>query len=342
MRAIFKPFAIHSAYSPIETIVFFSIIGTLAYFHVLSAIKHSSFFAPSFPATLSPAHALLNHDGQWVSARGSLWLPPGKGDRIKVEMQQIVFTLDSSRQQDINFGLVQLSESVLNATHQLTHTFQSSSGRKYPSICHRPSGPTSNTSLDTKSPCFAPQILASPRSLIQTLTFNQGTRDDFMDALPSTLKSLSAGDNSVRFEVEVVQPVEPIGQMRNGKWIAYAARALVLRFWDLGKKADSLGQPVVFFLSQTIFNLLTSIRHSSHSFGLYPNAHDVHSPLAPFPIPRVQLLAPFLYPLFERPRSSTLPASRSMDAHPYGPRCSNRSTSFPSMYSRLRQTPPVC
>lgn len=41
LRALFRPFALHAAYTPIETIVFFSIVGTLAYFHLLNAIKVS-------------------------------------------------------------------------------------------------------------------------------------------------------------------------------------------------------------------------------------------------------------------------------------------------------------
>jgi len=53
------------SYSPIDTIVFFSVIRTLAYFHVLSAIKHSAFLAPSFPPTFWPTLALLRHD-EWV------------------------------------------------------------------------------------------------------------------------------------------------------------------------------------------------------------------------------------------------------------------------------------
>lgn len=72
MRAILKPFVIHAAYSPIETIVFFSIVGTLAYFHVLSAIKHSAFFAPSYPSILRPSHALLRGN-EWVSVRDTFW-----------------------------------------------------------------------------------------------------------------------------------------------------------------------------------------------------------------------------------------------------------------------------
>ena len=42
-------------------------------------------------------------------------------------------------------------------------------------------------------------------------------------------------ENGIRFEVDSGRVASDIGQMRNGKWVAYAARALVIRFWDLAK-----------------------------------------------------------------------------------------------------------
>lgn len=100
MRAVLKPFVIHAAYSPVETIVFFSIVGTLAYFHVLSAIKHSAFFATSNPVTLRPSHALFTQD-KWVNVRESAWnhaaKAPADTSLIPVELQQIVYSLDSVR-----------------------------------------------------------------------------------------------------------------------------------------------------------------------------------------------------------------------------------------------------
>ncbi|KIM42323.1 hypothetical protein M413DRAFT_70770 [Hebeloma cylindrosporum] len=47
--------------------------------------------------------------------------------------------------------------------------------------------------------------------------------------------------------------------MRNGRWVAYAARALVIRFWDLAKKADSLDILLIlagYILMHTTFYLL--------------------------------------------------------------------------------------
>jgi hydroxymethylglutaryl-CoA reductase (NADPH) len=97
MRALLRPLALQAAFSPIESIVTFFILGTLAYFHVLSAIKHSSFFAPTYPPILRPAHALLRH-GEWLGVTENKWndvtLNPNN-DAIPLELQQIVFAQES-------------------------------------------------------------------------------------------------------------------------------------------------------------------------------------------------------------------------------------------------------
>jgi len=46
--------------------MFFFVLATLLYFRVLSAIKHSSFFAPSTLSPLRPSHALLRGN-EWVA-----------------------------------------------------------------------------------------------------------------------------------------------------------------------------------------------------------------------------------------------------------------------------------
>lgn len=88
MRALLRPLASHAAFSPIEIIVTCFVFGTLAYFHVLSAIKHSAFFTPTHSPTLRPAHALLR-DNKWVGV--------GESDATtRLELQQIIFSLDST------------------------------------------------------------------------------------------------------------------------------------------------------------------------------------------------------------------------------------------------------
>ena len=103
MKALFRPFALHAAYTPIETIVFFCIIGTLAYFHILNAIKHSTFLDPAgsgnvySPPVMKPAHVLWRL-GEWVSVRESrIKSAAAGGSGIVVDVQQLVFTVDSAR-----------------------------------------------------------------------------------------------------------------------------------------------------------------------------------------------------------------------------------------------------
>src|SRR5258706_10650246 len=61
LRAVFRPFALHAAYTPIETIVFFCIIGTLACLHILNAIKLS--YRVTHPRPAYVVHRL----GEWLS-----------------------------------------------------------------------------------------------------------------------------------------------------------------------------------------------------------------------------------------------------------------------------------
>lgn len=316
MRALFRPFALHAAYTPIETIVFFCIIGTLAYFHILSAIKHSAFIDPAHTLyaapLLKPAHALWRV-GEWVGVREGTWSYAAKGkgesDDVVLELQQVVVTLEGvgSRkptglevgtlclfylkaqlihcintisfpqeyQPSISLSQAPLSGSTVNLTQYLTNAFQTSSGRTYPALCHRPllnslnhsdersekSTPEHTAAEYGYGPCFTFQQAGS-RSFVQTLSFKSGLRDEFVNALlgedtpsasgpvqqqnhhgisttaSSATPRVFTDESGIRFEVDAGRLAPdslPIGQMRNGKWVAYAARALVIRFWDLAK-----------------------------------------------------------------------------------------------------------
>lgn len=99
MRALLRPFALHAAYTPIETIVFFCIVGSLAYFHILNVIKHSAFLSPTYGTTpLRPAY-VLNRMGEWVGVRESRWQrdirTADKSKLVAAEVQQVVFNVDS-------------------------------------------------------------------------------------------------------------------------------------------------------------------------------------------------------------------------------------------------------
>ncbi|KAF9041379.1 hydroxymethylglutaryl-coenzyme A reductase-domain-containing protein [Panaeolus papilionaceus] len=301
MRALFRPFALHAAYTPIETIVFFSIIGTLAYFHILNAIKHSAFLDPNQSAhaapTLRPAHALFKL-GEWVSVRDSVWSSALKGwDAEKeaptaLELQQVVFTLDARRNpwessyergsSSATLAKEPLEQSTLNVSRHISSNFQTATGNIYSSLCHRPSLTVNrSTASQEQEPCFEAQRFGT-RTLTQTLAFIPGKRDEFIGALVGE-ESSSHGNQAIvftdeaglRFEVDSRKATgehQSIAQMRNGKWVAYALRALVLRFWDLAKKADSLDIMLILagyiLMHTTFYLLLTRSRKLGSSFWL--------------------------------------------------------------------------
>ena len=85
MRALSRPVSTLCARSPIETITFFFVLATLAYFHVLYAVKHSAFFADSASAPpLRPAYAVLNR-GRWRPASESDWLAANGNEKVEVQ-----------------------------------------------------------------------------------------------------------------------------------------------------------------------------------------------------------------------------------------------------------------
>ncbi|KXN89136.1 3-hydroxy-3-methylglutaryl-coenzyme A reductase [Leucoagaricus sp. SymC.cos] len=299
MRAVLKPFALHAAYTPIETIVFFCVAGTLAYFHILGAIKHSAFLSPPTTpyatTTLRPAHALL-YRGKWVNVREAEWDHALADDRATaLEVQQFVLTLDSPRgkvrslckrsaheQKNLTSPFTQfipesislldapLSDSTHNLTHHLTTSFLSPAGQKYPSICHR----SSNSSSPA---CFTLQH-ATLRSLTQTLAFVPGiAKDDWVSALTADEHGgrVFMDESGVKFQVESARTSAdhiPIDQMNSPTWVAYAARTLVHRFWDLAKKADSLDILLILagyiLMHTTFFLLFTRSRKLGSNFWL--------------------------------------------------------------------------
>ncbi|CAL1708678.1 unnamed protein product [Somion occarium] len=251
MRALLRPLAYHSVFSPIETIVFTFVLVTLAYFHILSGIKHSSFFAPTFPSTLLPAHARLSK-GEWSGISEREWVK-GQGDRV-VELQQIVFSLDDKTRK-ANPSLSLNSTSLSSITTQLIDEIISLSGKTYGEICH---SPANTTDCFTHIDCRA-----------LTLSFAPGFRDDWMSALKRTPKFEVDG---LRFQIQSVKREQSIGEMRSSKWVAYALRALVLRFWELTKKADSLDILLVLIgyvlMHSTFLRLFFSSRALGSNFWL--------------------------------------------------------------------------
>ncbi|EGO03592.1 hypothetical protein SERLA73DRAFT_149844 [Serpula lacrymans var. lacrymans S7.3] len=282
MRVLLHPLARRVAFSPIETIVFFSVIGTLAYFQILSAIKHSAFFAPTFPSTLRPAHALLR-DGEWVGVDENWYNGrSAAGDSSRpLELQQIIFSLDPAPTQKLEessadsttLALAPLVQSINNVTHYITHDFSAYSGEKYTSLCYIPTDAAETTAGDsTQLPaqCFTATSSMSSRSKVVTLSFAADARGNFIDALKDYGK-FAADEFDVVYHLEGRQ-TETIGEMKSGKWIAYAASALVVRFWELAKKADSLDILLVLLgyilMHATFIRLLLSSRALGSNFWL--------------------------------------------------------------------------
>lgn len=177
MRTLLKPLAIHAAYSPIETIVFLSVVGTLAYLHILNQIKHSAFFAPLTP--VRSAYALYTHD--WLPVREAVWFRDDSVPRL--DLQQILFS-----------GPRLETPSLQNVTSHIAAA--------HPGFTH---------------------LQTAPLAWTQTIQVH----GDF------ALRSLPPDSWGVAYELDA--PGEAIAQMRSGKWVAYALRHLVVRFYELAK-----------------------------------------------------------------------------------------------------------
>jgi hydroxymethylglutaryl-CoA reductase (NADPH) len=240
MRTLFRPLAVYSAFAPIESIVFFSVIGTLAYFNILSAIKHSAFFAPSLPSSLSPAYALL-HANDWLSVPADYWRQAhSEGTYQPLDLHQLIFSLDP-----LSHELTTVQSSETLSTHQASlsnftnHLLESVGKPCYPSSIN--------------SSCFTHVSPLSLRSTAYALALGQDVD------VASLVKSLSSTDShGVKFSLDTSNVEESIGEMKSGKWIAYALRALVIRFSDLARQADSLD--ILLVLAGYILMHLTFIR----------------------------------------------------------------------------------
>lgn len=78
-----------------------------------------------------------------------------------------------------------------------------------------------------------------------TLSFAPGASDAFIDAL-NHQPGFPADEFGVRYNIET-HVTETIGEMKGGKWMAYAARALIVRFWELTRVSSS--KHIMSFLS---------------------------------------------------------------------------------------------
>ncbi|KAG5219964.1 3-hydroxy-3-methylglutaryl-coenzyme (HMG-CoA) reductase isozyme [Salix suchowensis] len=286
-RTLLRPFAIYAAYSPIETIVFFFVVGTLAYFNILSAIKNSAFLATPYPSGnpyastdvlqtpitdsfapvadalptdsalsggVRPAYAVFRNE-KWVQARESDWIYREEENvEGSVELQPLVFALEKSSYRKLTLLTSPLASSLKNITAHLTHELVSANGNTYSALCY------SSASKDsTEVECFSTraQLSRSERALTHTLTFVPGGRDEFQVPTTNELPRRQVRDRVCCFATiiticfisgSVPSPLTHSPSTHNIvqsyghslPWFAYATRTLVLRFYDLASKADSL------------------------------------------------------------------------------------------------------
>ncbi|KAI0341378.1 hypothetical protein BDW22DRAFT_1408044 [Trametopsis cervina] len=227
MRALLRPLSIHTVFSPIETIVFVFVLSTLAYFHILDGIKHSSFFAPTFPSTLRPAHVRLD-GSDWTASSEREWYGAWKHEGSAIELQQLVFTLDEKARK------ASFEPSSLATVAEKLSGLEALTGKTYPSLCHVPSV---NNATSSPVECFT-----SVSSSSVTFSFQAGTREEWIGALK---RGSSFTVDGTRYDVQNPKRSETIGEMKSSKWVAYALWGLGVRFYELAKKADSLDILVV-------------------------------------------------------------------------------------------------
>ena len=102
-----------------------------------------------------------------------------------------------------------------------------------------------------------------------TLSFAPGAREDWVGALK---RMTSFTVNGTRYAVQDAKRTESIGEMQSSKWVAYALWALVMRFYALAQKADSLDILVVLtgyiLMHVTFARLFLSSRALGSNFWL--------------------------------------------------------------------------
>lgn len=207
VRPFVRPLAYRSAKFPIETIVATFVFTTLAYFHIIHAIKHSAFLSSTTVShVFRPTFALRTP---------SSWVPIPETEAISAELVQI--SLKPIR--GTNLSSPDTQKSLADLTTYLTHNVQTHDGLTYDNgLCYR-----------TEAKCFS---MYQPENGSFTLAFLPGYREAWTLGLEL---QHSVIQHSFHFQVEPLQTTNPasIAEMRSGKWVAYAARAFVLRFWDL-------------------------------------------------------------------------------------------------------------
>jgi hydroxymethylglutaryl-CoA reductase (NADPH) len=100
--------------------------------------------------------------------------------------------------------------------------------------------------------------------------------DTFLAHLPPTIRLLSPGPTAAAREAH-----ERLGEMRSIRWIAYAARAFVIRFWHLISKADSADIFIMLIaymlMHLTFLNTFRNMAKLGSTFWLGQYLHLLHT-----------------------------------------------------------------
>lgn len=122
-----------------------------------------------------------------------------------------------------------LAPSIDNLTHYISDVFVTPSGQTYSAVCFH---------ATVGGHCFSEVSNQASGSQTVTLSFVTGAQEEFVNALAAKA-SYPADSFGVQYRVRS-RSDETIGEMKSGKWIAYAIRALISRFWELAKVSLSL------------------------------------------------------------------------------------------------------
>ncbi|KAF8315415.1 hypothetical protein DL93DRAFT_906082 [Clavulina sp. PMI_390] len=270
---------------PIETVVITFVIVTIAYFQCIHAIKHSDFLSGGIS---NPLHALQPSfarftGGRWLSVSQDTWnevlaIPP----TTKVDLVEILFSLDEPRKvvsggklsasinnpssfesSTVSTSTARIASAIERVTNHITTSLTSEGGLSYASVCYKP--PSSAECLSWTH--------QTARAVTLTLAFMPSTREQFLPAVealrpdPSWTAGLDAFPT-----LEIIGKEESFLDMQSGKWVAYAARAFVIRFWQLAKRADTADIFIVMlgyiFMHVTFVNLFLKARMLGSNFWL--------------------------------------------------------------------------
>lgn len=254
LRTVLRAFSTRAARYPIETVVVTFTIVTFAYFQCIHAIKHSDFLSGGIS---NPLHSLQPTVSRrvgdaWQVVPADAWnnvsSPATESTLTRVDLVEILFSLDEPRKvvrggslsASINSppnpssgattSTPRVARAIQTVTEYITNTLTTPTGLSYSAMCYRPPSSASECLTWTHQ---------TERTLTLTLALLPSTRDAFVSAVEAFRPDASWTSVHGFPQLEIIGKEESFLDMQSGKWVAYAARAFVVRFWDLAKVRSS-------------------------------------------------------------------------------------------------------